>query len=417
MNYDIKDLSLADRGRQRIAWAARHMPVLARIQAEFSTERPFEGQRIAASLHITTETAVLLQVLHAGGAELALCASNPFSTRDDVCAALVADGIAVYASYGEDLSAYQRHIELALDIEPHLVMDDGADLIVALHRDPAANSVVAGIEETTTGVVRARALAGEGLLRFPIIAVNDTPTKHFFDNRYGTGQNTIDGILRATNTLLAGAIFVVAGYGWCGRGIAARARGMGARVIVCEVNAVKALEAVMDGFQVLPMVEAAPLGDIFVTATGMAGVIRPDHFLLMKDGALLANSGHFDVEVDVAGLRRMAVGESEVREHLSEFQLPDGKVLHLLAQGRLVGQVAAEASPAAVMDLSFADQALSARYLFQAGQRLPADVYDVPREIDERVAGLKLETLGIRLDALDDTQRSYQNAWQLGTTA
>ena len=417
MNYDIKDISLAERGRQRIAWAARHMPVLARIQSEFAAERPFEGRRIAASLHITTETAVLLHVLRTGGAELALCASNPFSTRDDVCAALVADDIAVYASYGEDLPTYQRHIEQALAIEPHLVMDDSADLVVALHLNSAANSVVAGIEETTTGVVRARALASEGLLRFPIIVVNDTPTKHFFDNRYGTGQNTIDGILRATNTLLAGATFVVAGYGWCGRGIAARARGMGARVIVCEVNAVKALEAVMDGFQVLPMVEAAPLGNIFVTATGMAGVIRPDHFLLMKDGALLANSGHFDVEVDVAGLRRLAVGESEVREHLSEFQLPDGKALHLLAQGRLVGQVAAEASPAAVMDLSFADQALSARYLFQAGQRLPAGVYDVPREIDERVAGLKLETLGIRLDALNDTQRSYQNAWQLGTTA
>jgi len=415
MNYDIRDLSLADRGRQRIAWAASHMPVLSRLQTEFAAERPFQGRRIAASLHITTETAVLLQVLRTGGAELALCASNPLSTRDDVCAALVADGIAVYAHYGEDLPAYQRHIEQTLAIEPHLVMDDGADLIVALHRDSAANSVVAGIEETTTGVVRARALAAEGLLRFPVVAVNDTPTKRFFDNRYGTGQNTIDGILRATNTLLAGATFVVAGYGWCGRGIATRARGMGARVIVCEVNAVKALEAVMDGFQVLPMVEAAPLGDIFVTATGMAGVIRSDHFLTMKDGAMLANSGHFDVEVDVAALRQLSVGESEVREHLAEFQLPNGKVLHLLAQGRLVGQVAAEASPAAVMDLSFADQALSARYLFQAGQSLTPGVYDVPQEIDERVASLKLQTLGVRLDTLNDTQRSYQNAWQLGT--
>src|SRR6266487_4404476 len=415
MNYDIRDLSLANRGRQRIAWAASHMPVLSRLQTEFAAERPFQGRRIAASLHITTETAVLLEVLHAGGAGLALCASNPLSTRDDVCAALVADGIAVYARYGEDLPTYQRHIEQTLAIEPHMVMDDGADLIVALHRDSAGGSVVAGIEETTTGVVRARALATEGLLRFPVVAVNDTPTKHFFDNRYGTGQNTIDGILRATNTLLAGAVFVVAGYGWCGRGIAMRARGMGARVIVCEVNAVKALEAIMDGLQVLPMAEAAPLGDIFVTATGIAGVIRAEHFLAMKDGAILANSGHFDVEVDVASLRNLAVSETEIREHTTEYRLPDGRALYLLAQGRLVGQVAAEASPAAVMDLSFADQALSARYLLQDNQHLPPGVYDVPPEIDERVASLKLQSLGVRLDTLDDAQLAYQGSWRYGT--
>src|SRR6266568_7123236 len=415
MNYDIRDFSLADRGRQRIAWAARHMPVLGQIQSEFAAEQLFRGRRIAVSLHITTETAVLLQTLKAGGAEIALCASNPLSTKDDVCAALAAEGMGVYAYYGEDLATYQRHIEQVLAFDPHLVMDDGADLIIALHQLPASTSVIGGIEETTTGVIRTRALASDKLLRFPVVAVNDADTKHMFDNRYGTGQNTIDGILRATNTLLAGATFVVAGYGWCGRGIATRARGMGARVIVCEVNAVKALEAVMDGFQVLPMVEAAPLGDIFVTATGMAGVIRSDHFLTMKDGAMLANSGHFDVEVDVAALRHLSVSESEVREHLAEFQLPNGKVLHLLAQGRLVGQVAAEASPAAVMDLSFADQALSARYLFQAGQSLLPGVYDVPQEIDERVASLKLQTLGVRLDTLNDTQRSYQNAWQLGT--
>lgn len=415
MNYDVRDLSLADRGRQRIAWAARNMPVLSQLQAEFAAERSFQGRRIAASLHITTETAVLLRALHAGGAEIALCASNPFSTRDDVCAALVADGIAVYAYYGEDLTTYQRHIEQALTIDPHLVMDDGADLIVALHRGSAGGSVVAGIEETTTGVIRVRALAADKLLRFPVVVVNDTPTKRFFDNRYGTGQNTIDGILRATNTLLAGATFVVAGYGWCGRGIAMRARGMGARVIVCEVNAVKALEAVMDGLQVLSMAEAAPLGDIFVTATGMAGVIRSDHFLMMKDGAILANSGHFDVEVDVAALRDLAASESEIREHLIEFRLSNNKALYLLAQGRLIGQVAAEASPAAVMDLSFADQALSTRYLFQDGQRLSPGVYDVPGEIDERVASLKLQSLGIHLDTLNDAQLAYQNAWQLGT--
>lgn len=415
MNYDIRNLSLAGRGRQRIAWATRHMPVLRQVQAEFASERPFQNRRIAASLHITTETAVLLYALQAGGAEIALCASNPLSTKDDVCAALVADGISVYAQYGEDLATYQRHIAQTLAIEPHLVMDDGADLIVALHNGPAGKSVVAGIEETTTGVVRTRALARDGKLHFPVIAVNDTPTKHFFDNRYGTGQNTIDGILRATNTFLAGAVFVVAGYGWCGRGIAMRARGMGARVIVCEVNATKALEAIMDGFQVLPMAGAAPLGDIFVTATGMAGVIRTEHFLAMKDGAILANSGHFDVEVDVASLRDFAASETEIREHMTEFRLPGGKSLYLLAQGRLVGQVAAEASPAAVMDLSFADQALSARYLLQDGQHLPPGVYDVPSDIDEQVASLKLQALGVHLDALNDAQLTYQDSWQHGT--
>jgi adenosylhomocysteinase len=415
MNYDIRDLSFAERGRQRIAWAARNMPVLRQIQAEFANQRPLQNRRIAASLHITTETAVLLHALRAGGAEIALCASNPLSTKDEVCAALVADGISVYARYAEDLPTYQRHIEQTLAIDPHLVMDDGADLIVALHSGAAGKSVVAGIEETTTGVVRTRALARDRLLRFPVIAVNDTPTKHFFDNRYGTGQNTIDGILRATNAFLAGAVFVVAGYGWCGRGIAMRARGMGARVIVCEVNAVKALEAVMDGLQVLPMAEAAPLGDIFVTATGMAGVIRAEHFLAMKDGAILANSGHFDVEVDVASLRDLAIDETEIREHMSGFRLPNGKTLYLLAQGRLVGQVAAEASPASVMDLSFADQALSARYLLQDGQQLPPGVYDVPPEIDEQVASLKLQALGVRLDTLDEHQRAYQDSWRLGT--
>jgi len=415
VNYDIRDLALAERGRQRIAWAARHMPVLGQIRSEFAAEQSFKGRRIAASLHITTETAILLQTLQAGGAEVALCASNPLSTRDDVCAALAADGMAVYAYYAEDLTTYQRHIEQVLATEPHLVMDDGADLIVALQQRSSGKNVVAGIEETTTGVIRARALSSDKLLQFPVIAVNDTPTKRFFDNRYGTGQNTIDGILRATNTLLAGATFVVAGYGWCGRGIAMRARGMGARVIVCEVNAVRALEAVMEGLQVMPMADAAPLGDIFVTATGMAGVIRAEHFLTMKDGAILANSGHFDVEVDVAALRKIANAEAEIREHLVEYRMPNGRALYLLAQGRLVGQVAAEASPAAVMDLSFADQALSAHYLLHDGQNLPPAVYDVPPDIDERVADLKLRSLGIDLDSLNDTQRTYQSSWQFGT--
>jgi adenosylhomocysteinase len=415
MSHDIRDLSLAERGQQRITWAARHMPVLRQITAEFAAELPFQGRRVAASLHITTETAILLSALQAGGAEIALCASNPLSTHDDVCAALVAQGISVYAYHGEDLPSYQRHLEQTLAIQPHFVMDDGADLIVALHNRPADGTVLAGLEETTTGVVRAKALATEHLLRFPVIAVNDTPTKRFFDNRYGTGQNTIDGILRATNVLLAGATFVVVGYGWCGRGIAMRARGMGARVIVCEVNATRALEAVMDGFQVLPMRAAAPLGDIFVTATGMASVVRAEHFLAMKDGAILANSGHFDVEVDVAALRDLSIREAQIREHITEFRLPDGRALYLLAQGRLVGQSAAEASPAAVMDLSFADQALCTHYLLNNYQQLPPAVYDVPSDIDERVASLKLQAIGVQLDTLNEDQRAYQRSWKMGT--
>jgi len=415
MSYDIRDLSLAERGYQRIAWAARHMPVLRQVTDEFAVEKPFQGRRIAASLHITTETAVLLFALQAGGAEVALCASNPLSTRDDVCAALVERGVSVYAHYDEDLATYHRHLEQTLAIQPHLVMDDGADLIVALHNRPADGTVVAGIEETTTGVIRTRALAEERLLRFPVIAVNDTPTKRFFDNRYGTGQNTIDGILRATNVLLAGATFVVAGYGWCGRGIAMRARGMGARVIVCEVNATRALEAWMDGLQVLPMAEAAAVGDIFVTATGMAGVIRAEHFGKMKDGAILANSGHFDIEIDVAALHDLSTSEIQLRDHLTEIQMPGGRVLYLLAEGRLIGQSAAEASPAAVMDLSFADQALCTAYLLKTYQQLPPAVYDVPPDIDERVAALKLQAFGVQLDTLNEEQHAYQHAWKIGT--
>jgi adenosylhomocysteinase len=416
MTYDIRDHSLADRGHQRIAWAARNMPVLRQITAEFAAARPFEGRRVAAGLHITPETAVLMHALQAGGASIALCASNPLSTRDDICAALVADGIAVYAIQGEDLATYQRHLEQALATDPHLVMDDGADLIVELHRRPGLGATYLGIEETTTGVTRVRAMAAAGDLRFPVVAVNDTPTKHFFDNRYGTGQNTIDGILRATNMLLAGATVVVVGYGWCGRGIAARAQGMGARVIVCEINAIKALEAIMDGHQVLPMAAAASQGDLFVTATGVAGVIRPEHMLAMKDGAILANSGHFDVEVDVAALRQLAVASRQIRDHMVEYQLPNKRALYLLAEGRLVGQAAAEASPAAVMDLSFADQALSTAYLFAQGRDLPPGVYDVPPDVDERVAQLKLAAMGIKLDTLDSAQLRYQQDWRLGTT-
>jgi adenosylhomocysteinase len=416
MAYDIRDIGLADRGQRRIDWAARNMPILRQISEEFAATRPFSGRRIAAALHITPETAVLMRALQAGGAQIALCGSNPLSTRDDICAALAVDGMAVYAVYGEDLATYQRHLEQTLACDPHLVMDDGADLIVALHQRPSCGSTFLGIEETTTGVTRVRAMANAGALRFPVVAVNDTPTKHLFDNRYGTGQNTIDGILRATNTLLAGATMVIVGYGWCGRGIATRAHGMGAQVIVCEINAIKALEAVMDGHRVMPMAEAAAKGDIFVTATGMAGVIRVEHMLAMKDGAILANSGHFDVEVDVAALRACAVASAPLRDHMVEYRLPNGNALYLLAEGRLVGQAAAEASPAAVMDLSFADQALSTAYLFAAGHDLPPAVYDVPPQIDERVAQLKLAALGVQLDTLDSAQRRYQQDWLLGTT-
>jgi adenosylhomocysteinase len=421
MTYDIADLTLADDGRRKIRWAARHMPVLGSIREQLAQRRPLAGARIAASLHITTETAVLLGALRAGGAEIALCASNPLSTKDDVCAALVEDeGIAVQAWHGEDLPTYERHLEAVLATDPHLVVDDGADLIAALHQRAEIGSAVAGIEETTTGVIRVRALAAEGRLRFPVIGLNDTPTKRMFDNRYGTGQNTLDGILRATNILLAASTFVVAGYGWCGRGIAARARGMGARVIVCEIDAVRGLEAVMDGFEVLPMADAAPLGDIFVTATGMAGVVRAEHFATMKDGAILANSGHFDVEVEVAELKRQATQETEVRPNLTEYRLADGRSLYLLAQGRLVGQVAAEASPAAVMDLSFAGLALSARFLLEhavsgATAALAPAVHDVPAEIDAQVAALKLEALGVRLDRLNARQETYARSWKLGT--
>ena len=415
MHPEIQNPDLAAGGRRRIAWAARHMPVLAGIASEFADSQPFARRRLAASLHITTETAVLLRVLRAGGAEIALCASNPLSTQDDVCAALCSEGMSVFARYGEDLETYRRHIEQTLATDPHLVMDDGADLIVALHGRPAGGSTVAGIEETTTGVTRVRAMARDGLLRFPVIAVNDTPTKRLFDNRYGTGQNTIDGILRATNILLAGAVFVVAGYGWCGRGIAMRARGMGSRVIVCEVQAVRAYEAVLDGYEVLPMREAAAIGDIFVTATGMAGVIGEEHFAVMRDGTILANSGHFDVEIDVAALQRIAGDPASIREHLDEYRLPSGRSVFLLARGRLVGQVAAEASPASVMDLSFADQALSTQYLLTTGLELPPGVYEVPSDIDERVAALKLRALGVKLDTLSPVQLAYAGSWQLGT--
>ena len=392
------------------------MPVLGSIRDRFTRDRPLSGMRLAVGLHITPETAVLLRILRAGGAEPALCASNPLSTRDDVCAALVVhDRIPVYARYREDLGAYYRHVDQVLAHAPHVAMDDGADLIVRLHDRPdLLGGMIGGMEETTTGVLRVRAMARQGALKFPVVAVNDTPTKRFFDNRYGTGQNTIDGILRASNVLIAGKVVVVAGYGWAGRGIALRLRGMGANVIVTEVSPLAALEALMEGYRVLPMDEAAVEADIVVTATGGTAVLGRDHLSRLKDGALLCNSGHFDVEIDVKALREVAVARGMVREHLEEYVLPGGQRVYLLAEGRLVGQAAAEASPASVMDMSCAAQALATEWLARHAGLEPA-VYDIPADIDDGIARLKLKTLGIRVDTLSPRQVEYNNTWREGT--
>jgi adenosylhomocysteinase len=416
---DIRDPGLADEGRRRTGWAERSMPVLRSIGERFAREKPLTGIRIGVSLHITPETAALLRILKAGGAELAVCPSNPFSTRDDVCATLVVDEeISVFAWYGEDIDTYYRHVEAVLATRPQITMDDGADLIAVLHDRRWADhvgNVIGGIEETTIGVTRVRRMAEMGALRFPVFAVNDALTKHLYDNRYGTGQNTIDGILRATNTLIAGSTFVVAGYGWCGRGIALRARGMGAQVIVTEIDPIKALEAHFDGFRVLPMAEAATEADIIVTVTSVREIVGAEHFELLKDGVLLANSGHFDVEVDVAALRRIAVASTRVREHVEEFVLPSGKRVYLLAEGRLVGQAAAEASPAAIMDMSFANQALCTEHLVKHQGELPPVVHDVPSAIDREIARLKLAALGLRIDYLTESQQTYLESWESGT--
>lgn len=418
MPCDINDLSLADEGLLRIEWADGQMPVLRAIRERFEKERPLEGERIGACLHVTTETANLVRTLMAGGAQVRLCASNPLSTQDDVAAALVQHfGAEVFARHAEDRETYYAHINSVLDIRPTITIDDGADLVNTLHqrrRDLLAG-VKAGTEETTTGVIRLRSMAADGALKYPMIAVNDAMSKHLFDNRYGTGQSTIDGILRATNVLLAGKNFVVAGYGMCGRGVAARARGMGAKVIVTEVDPLRALEAAMDGFQVMPMAEAAPVGDIFVTLTGDTSVIRREHFDAMKDGAILANSGHFDVEVDVATLRKMAVGVRRVRHACDEFLMPDGRRLYLLGEGRLVNLAAAEGHPAAVMDMSFANQALCVEWVAQLDEPLPIAVHPVPRHIDEEVARLKLESMRIHIDQLTPEQREYLASWEHGT--
>ena len=416
--HDVKDLALAAEGVRRIAWADRQMPVLAAIRERFEREQPLAGHRISACLHVTTETANLARALKAGGADVVLCASNPLTTQDDAAAALVEEyGIAVFAIKGEDNDTYYRHIEAAVDHRPHLTMDDGADVIGVLHshRREQLGDVIAGTEETTTGVIRLKALERDGKLGFPIIAVNEAKTKHLFDNRYGVGQSTIDGILRATNVLLAGKKFVVASYGWCGRGLAQRARGMGSHVIVTEVDPTKALEAVMDGFEVMPMEKAAEVGDIFCTATGNKTVIRREHMERMKDGAILSNTGHFNVEIEIPALRALAVETREARQFVEEFTLEDGRRLYLLAEGRLVNLSVAEGHPAQVMDMSFANQALAAEWVVANGAGLERRVYDVPKEIDEEIARLKLATMGIEIDELTEEQSRYLASWDEGT--
>jgi adenosylhomocysteinase len=415
--YKVKDISMAEQGRLKIEWAERHMPVLMRIKEEFGMHMPLSGIRIAACLHVTKETAVLMRTLKAGGAEVAICGSNPLSTQDDVAAALAEDGIKVYAWRGLSNEDYYWCIDQALDIQPNITLDDGADLISTIHdkRTDLLQYVLGGQEETTTGVIRLRAMAADGALKYPVIAVNDTPTKNMFDNVYGTGQSTIDGILRSTGVLIAGKNFVVCGYGHCSGGIASRAKGMGANVIVTEVDPTKALRAMMDGFRVMPIGKAAEIGDIFVTSTGDKGVIRGEHMELMKDGAILANSGHFNVEISIPDLERLSASKRTIRENVEEFIMDDGRRLYLLAEGRLVNLAAAEGHPSEVMDMSFANQALVSTFLAENGRSLKDNVYDVPKVIDGRVARLKLESMGIGIDTLTEEQKEYLQSWKEGT--
>ena len=417
MTHDVKDLGLAADGQMRIDWAARNMPVLKDIGARFRKERPLEGIKLSACLHVTTETANLVLALREGGADVLLCASNPLSTQDDVAAALVTAGIPVHAVCGEDNDRYYRHLVAAIEHEPDVTMDDGADVVSTLHQKYPQQlaHVLGGTEETTTGVIRLRNMARQGKLKYPVIAVNDAQTKHFFDNRYGTGQSTLDGITRATSLLWAGQHVVVCGYGWCGRGVAMRARGMGSRVIVTEINPIAALEAVMDGFDVMPLEEACPIGDVFVTLTGNTSVIDRKHFEKMKDGAIVANSGHFDVEIRVSALREMATSISHPRPFVEECRLSDGRRIYLLAEGRLINLAAAEGHPASVMDMSFANQALCAEYLVKNRGTLAPDMYAVPLEIDEEVGRLKLLSMNIALDTLTAEQEHYLASWEAGT--
>lgn len=418
MNYDIKDLSLADAGLDRILWADRDMPVLASIRKRFEAEQPLKGIRIGACLHVTTETANLMRTLKAGGAEVTLCASNPLSTQDDTAAALVKHfDIPIHAIKGEDTQTYYEHVDAVIDTLPQITMDDGADVVGRIHetRTDALETIIGGTEETTTGVIRLAAMAKQGALKYPIIAVNEANTKHFFDNRYGTGQSTLDGIIRATNRLLAGRTLVVSGYGWCGRGVAMRGRGMGAQVIVCEVDPLKALEAIMDGFRVMPAVEAAALCDVWVTVTGDLNVIDGPMFENMKDGAIVCNSGHFNSEINIPWLEENATEHKTLRPFVEEYTLPDGRKVVLLAEGRLVNLSCAEGHPASVMDMSFANQALCAEFMAKHAASMEPDCYDVPKDIDDAIARLKLETLGVTIDTLTEEQAAYLNSWQMGT--
>jgi adenosylhomocysteinase len=415
---DIKDHKLAEQGKMRIEWAARNMPVLAMVREHFKKTKPLHGLKVTACLHVTTETANLMAALKDGGANVVLCASNPLSTQDDTAASISQHlGIPTYAIKGEDDKTYYKHINVGLDHKPNITMDDGADLVSTLHKERVdqIRDIIGGTEETTTGVIRLRSMEKSGVLGYPIISVNDADTKHLFDNRYGTGQSTIDGILRATNILLAGAKFVVCGYGWCGKGLAMRAKGMGANVIVTEIDPLKALEAVMDGFSVMPIADAAKVGDVFVTVTGNINVISKKHFEAMKDGAIVSNSGHFNVEIDLKGIESIAKGKRKIREFVDEYTMPSGKKIHILGEGRLINLAAAEGHPSMVMDMSFANQALSAEYLAKNGKFLSKKVYPVPKEIDMNIAALKLKSMGASIDELTEEQKHYMASWQEGT--
>ncbi|MBI5806377.1 adenosylhomocysteinase [candidate division TA06 bacterium] len=418
MNYDIKDIKLAAQGRNKIEWAEKSMPVLRIIRQRFEKEKTLKGVKLSACLHVTAETANLMRTLKAGGAELRLCASNPLSTQDEVAASLVKDfGVQVFAVKGENKETYYRHLNQSLDQRPNITMDDGADLVSELHskRSDLLKNIIGGTEETTTGVIRLRSMEKAGTLAFPVIAVNDSQTKHMFDNRYGTGQSTLDGVLRATNFLLAGSTVVVAGYGWCGRGLAMRGKGMGANVIVTEIDNVKALEALMDGFNVMPMAQAAKAGDVFITVTGDINVIRPEHFKAMKDGAIVCNSGHFNVELDLAGLRKVAKAKREVRPLVEEYTMPSGRHVIILAEGRLINLATAEGHPASVMDMSFANQSLAAETLAKKGRTMLKKVYSLPPEMDQQIASLKLKAMGVKVDILTPEQKKYLASWEMGT--
>jgi adenosylhomocysteinase len=419
MDFHVKDMNLATQGRYKIEWAEQEMPVLKQIRERFAKEKPFKGLKISACLHVTSETAALMRTLSAGGADIVLCASNPLSTQDEVAASLVAnDEIPTYAIKGEDNATYYKHLNVALDHRPAMTMDDGCDLVSMLHKERASQvpEVIGGTEETTTGVIRLRAMSADGKLRFPVIAVNDSMTKHYFDNRYGTGQSTLDGIIRATNVLLAGKTLVVNGYGWCGRGVASRARGLGAQVVVTEVDSLKALEAVMDGFQVMPLKQAAKVGDVFVTVTGNKNVLDSEHFEVMKDGAMLSNSGHFDAEINIPALKKMSKGAPRnARQWVEQFTLKDGRKINLLGGGRLVNLAAAEGHPASVMDMSFANQALGAEFMLKNAKKMKPGVYTIPDDVDREIAKLKLSAMGIKIDKLTKEQAKYLSSWEEGT--